>query len=109
MLPLVSSSTGGMAGDSSSLLQSSGADLEPSHETTVFSFSKPSESGDGEDLTQVCGMLMSENEVTNGFVKDGSSLPYIFETNESGKESILFYYKFVRNIRKCKIFRLFTF
>lgn len=32
----------------------------------------------------MCGMLMSETEVTNGFVKDGSSLPYIFETNESG-------------------------
>ena len=38
-----------------------------------------------DDYAQHCGVVMSENEVTNGFVKDGSSLPYIFETTESGK------------------------
>ena len=43
-----------------------------------------------EDYAQHCGVVMSENEVTNGFVKDGSSLPYIFETNDSGKLSQTF-------------------
>ena len=37
------------------------------------------------DVRGVCGVVVAENDVANGFVKDGSSLPYIFETNESGK------------------------
>lgn len=36
------------------------------------------------DVRGVCGVVVAENDVANGFVKDGSSLPYIFETNESG-------------------------
>ena len=31
------------------------------------------------------GVMHTETEVANGFVKDGSSLPYIFDTNESGE------------------------
>ena len=27
----------------------------------------------------------NEHEVTNGFVKNGSSLPYVYETSETGK------------------------
>lgn len=29
--------------------------------------------------------VLSDTDVSNGFVKDGSSLPYVFEANESGK------------------------
>ena len=31
------------------------------------------------------GVMLSDTEVANGFVKDGSSLPYVFEANEAGK------------------------
>ena len=31
------------------------------------------------------GVMLSDTDVSNGFVKDGSSLPYVFEANESGK------------------------
>jgi hypothetical protein len=30
-------------------------------------------------------IVASDNDVTNGFVKDGKMLPYVFEANESGK------------------------
>ncbi len=30
-------------------------------------------------------IVASDNEVSNGFVKDGKRLPYVFEANESGK------------------------
>jgi hypothetical protein len=30
------------------------------------------------------GVMLSDTDVSNGFVKDGSSLPYVFEANESG-------------------------
>ena len=29
--------------------------------------------------------MVADNDVANGFVKDGSSLPYVFEADESGK------------------------
>ena len=35
-----------------------------------------------EDVGALC---VADTEVSNGFVKDGSSLQYVFETNESGK------------------------
>ena len=31
-------------------------------------------------------IVASDNDVTNGFVKDGKMLPYVFEANESGKK-----------------------
>lgn len=30
-------------------------------------------------------IVAADNEVSNGFVKDGKSLPYVFEATESGK------------------------
>lgn len=30
------------------------------------------------------GVMVADNDVSNGFVKDGSSLPYVFEADESG-------------------------
>lgn len=30
-------------------------------------------------------IVASDNEVSNGFVRDGKKLPYVFEANESGK------------------------
>lgn len=30
-------------------------------------------------------VVAADNEVSNGFVKSGRSLPYVFEANESGK------------------------
>ena len=30
-------------------------------------------------------IVAADNEVSNGFVKSGRSLPYVFEANESGK------------------------
>ena len=34
-------------------------------------------------------VVAADNEVSNGFVKSGRSLPYVFEANESGKCSFL--------------------
>lgn len=31
------------------------------------------------------GVMLSDTDVSNGFVKDGTSLPYVFEANESGE------------------------
>jgi hypothetical protein len=38
-------------------------------------------------------IVASDNDVTNGFVKDGKMLPYVFEANESGKQ--FFHKKFI--------------
>lgn len=38
----------------------------------------------GNEVNGLTGLLVAETEVTNGFVKDGSSLPYVFEANDSG-------------------------
>ncbi len=35
-------------------------------------------------------IVASDNDVTNGFVKDGKMLPYVFEANESGKKILSF-------------------
>jgi hypothetical protein len=34
-------------------------------------------------------VVASDNDVTNGFVKDGKMLPYVFEANESGKSNFI--------------------
>ena len=42
------------------------------------------------------GVMLSDTDVSNGFVKDGSSLPYVFEANESGEIfSFIFIYIFL--------------
>lgn len=34
-------------------------------------------------------VMTSDAEVANGFVKNGTSLPYVFETNKSGKINLI--------------------
>ncbi len=49
-------------------------------------------------------IVASDNDVTNGFVKDGKMLPYVFEANESGMKKVQFKNNFnilVFPIRKC--------
>ena len=38
-----------------------------------------------EDSLRLTTINTNEHEVANGFVKNGSSLPYVYETNDSGK------------------------
>jgi len=37
-----------------------------------------------EDSLRLTTINTNEHEVANGFVKNGSSLPYVYETNDSG-------------------------
>ena len=39
-----------------------------------------------DQVDQSTTLTASECEVTNGFVKNGTSLPYIIETNNSGED-----------------------
>lgn len=43
-------------------------------------------------------IVASDNDVTNGFVKDGKMLPYVFEANESGEKKTLQYLYFVFSV-----------
>lgn len=54
---------------------------EPNEEDESCGLAAPAEYADGDG-----GRIMTtESEsVANGFVRDGSSLPYVFETNEPG-------------------------
>ena len=40
-----------------------------------------------QEVDQSTTLTASECEVTNGFVKNGTSLPYIIETNNSGENT----------------------
>lgn len=37
-----------------------------------------------DDSLRLTTISTNEHEVANGFVKNGSSLPYVYETNDSG-------------------------
>jgi len=50
--------------------------------TSVTSFESPDNTED--DSLRLTTISTNEHEVANGFVKNGSSLPYVYETNDSG-------------------------
>lgn len=57
---------------------------------SISSTSVPDNGTAVEDVARLGTITSSEAEVANGFVKNGSSLPYVFETSETGKrEKIL--------------------
>ena len=69
--------------DSSFLLTNTNASNEDFDETTINV--QTTTLNPDLDFGGLCGVVVAENDVANGFVKDGSSLPYIFESNESGR------------------------
>ena len=50
----------------------SASSLDPAPDTTE------------DDSLRLTTINTNEHEVANGFVKNGSSLPYVYETNDSG-------------------------
>ena len=63
---------------------STGQELE---ETDLRSNSKDlynSEEASVDEANRSQTVMTSDAEVTNGFVKNGTSLPYVFETNKNG-------------------------
>jgi hypothetical protein len=45
----------------------------------------------GSDITSSRTIIASDSEVSNGFVKDGKRLPYVFEATESGTKKTELY------------------
>ena len=37
-------------------------------------------------------VVASDNDVSNGFVKDGKMLPYVFEANDAGKQLLILFF-----------------
>ena len=60
----------------------SASSLDPAPDTTE------------DDSLRLTTINTNEHEVANGFVKNGSSLPYVYETNDSGKSYFFFLHLF---------------
>ena len=60
--------------------------------TSVTSFESPDNTED--DSLRLTTISTNEHEVANGFVKNGSSLPYVYETNDSGIFDFVFHQLF---------------
>jgi hypothetical protein len=74
---------------SSSALQvvSEALDIQQQNEDTLLSPHEPSPTSQKAPSGHYGGktIVASDGDVSNGFVKCGRSLPYVFEANESGK------------------------
>ena len=60
--------------------------------TSASSLEAPDTTED--DSLRLTTINTNEHEVANGFVKNGSSLPYVYETNDSGKSYFFFRHLF---------------
>ena len=58
--------------------------------TSATSFDAPDTTDD--DSLRLTTINTNEHEVANGFVKNGSSLPYVYETNDSGMSYFFFFF-----------------
>ena len=60
--------------------------------TSASSLEAPDTTED--DSLRLTTINTNEHEVANGFVKNGSSLPYVYETNDSGISYFFFRHLF---------------
>jgi hypothetical protein len=69
-----------MAWDMASVVAAAVADMRGKHEDDLLE----DDDDDGGNNTLSRTIIASDNEVSNGFVKDGKRLPYVFEASEPG-------------------------